>query len=157
MNVRLRGAVGCLVVALALVCAAKLLAAAPQQGVGVQQKKPNADIENAFRSPEFELKGKLAKIFRLSHCEYISGLTCRIHYNGALALPSELFFTEFDDHGKPDLPFGSSTRNSILAKPAWQHFESASAPQRKLYWRRNGKGRGETHTELLNGGSHLGN
>ncbi|MGC2421247.1 MAG: hypothetical protein WA405_06310 [Candidatus Acidiferrales bacterium] len=100
MNVRLRGAVGCLVVALALVCAAKLLAAAPQQGVGVQQKKPNADIENAFRSPEFELKGKLAKIFRLSHCEYISGLTCRIHYNGALALPSELFFTEFDDHGK---------------------------------------------------------
>jgi hypothetical protein len=54
----------------------------------------------AFCIPEFELKGNLAKIFSISECEFISGLTCRIHYNGAMPLPSEVFFTELDEHGK---------------------------------------------------------
>jgi hypothetical protein len=55
----------------------------------------------AFCVPSFELKGKLAKIFSISNCEFISGLTCRIHYNGDLPLPSEVYFTELDEHGKP--------------------------------------------------------
>jgi hypothetical protein len=50
--------------------------------------------------PSFELKGNLAKIFSISNCDFISGLTCKIHYNGALPLPSEVFFMEYDEHGK---------------------------------------------------------
>jgi hypothetical protein len=53
-----------------------------------------------FMYPRFELEGKLAKIFTVTDCEYISGMTCRIHYNGALPLPSQVFFTEFDEHGQ---------------------------------------------------------
>jgi len=62
-----------------------------------QENKPNQ--ENGFRIPVFQLTGKLAKIFSIHKCEYISGLTCRIRYNGAAALPSEVFFTEFDQRG----------------------------------------------------------
>lgn len=65
-----------------------------------QHQEAKTDTDYAFRIPRFELKGKLAKIFSVSRCEYISGLTCRIHYNGAIPLPSEVFFTEFDEHGR---------------------------------------------------------
>lgn len=65
-----------------------------------EQKQLKADIAKAFRLPKFKLEGNLAKIFTVTHCDYISGLTCRIHYNGKLPLPSEVFFTEFDDQGK---------------------------------------------------------
>jgi hypothetical protein len=65
-----------------------------------EQKQLNANIAKGFRLPKFELEGDLGKIFTVTHCEYISGLTCRIHYNGKLSLPSEMFFTEFDDKGK---------------------------------------------------------
>jgi hypothetical protein len=58
------------------------------------------DTDAGFRIPNFELSGKLAKIFKLSNCEYISGITCRIHYNGVLPLPSQVFFTEFDERGQ---------------------------------------------------------
>lgn len=50
--------------------------------------------------PKFELKGNLVKIFKITDCEYISGITCKIEYNGALPLPSQVFFTEFDDQGR---------------------------------------------------------
>lgn len=66
----------------------------------MQQKQVEADATKAFRLPKFELHGNLVKIFTVTRCEYISGLTCRIHYNGKLPLPSEVFFTEFDDHCK---------------------------------------------------------
>lgn len=62
-----------------------------------KQTKGDAD---GFRIPEFRLKGNLEKIFVISDCDYISGITCRIHYNGSLPLPSEVFFTEFDEHGR---------------------------------------------------------
>ena len=52
------------------------------------------------RIPPFELRGNLAKIFSISDCQYISGLTCKIRYNGAAPLPSEVFFEEFDEHGR---------------------------------------------------------
>ena len=63
-----------------------------------QQAKGHND--DAFRVPKIELREKLAKIFSVSDCRYISGLTCRIRYNGAAPLPSEVFFTEFDDQGR---------------------------------------------------------
>jgi hypothetical protein len=71
-----------------------------QGKASAQQSQLKADIAKAFQPPKFELEGNLAKIFTVTHCEYISGLTCRIHYNGKLPLPSEVFFTEFDDRGK---------------------------------------------------------
>ena len=58
------------------------------------------DADNGFHTPKIELRGKLSQIFTVTGCEYISGLTCRIHYNGALPLPSEVFFTEFDERGR---------------------------------------------------------
>ena len=48
------------------------------------------------------LEGDLAKIFTIpiSRCQRISGLTCKIQYNGQLSLPSEVFFIELDSKGK---------------------------------------------------------
>lgn len=68
-------------------------------GLG-RQEQAKTGPHDGFRIPSFELKGKLVKIFSVSDCEYISGLTCRIHYNGAAPLPSEVFFTEFDKQGR---------------------------------------------------------
>lgn len=91
----LRFFLGCVVLS-------SLLQSAPasRQKTSSQQKQMDADVARAFRAPKFELRGNLAKIFTVTRCEYISGLTCRIHHNGKLPLPSEVFFTEFDDHGK---------------------------------------------------------
>jgi hypothetical protein len=63
-----------------------------------EQGKPKND---GMQLPKFELKGKLAKIFDIRDCEYISGITCRIHYNGVLPLPSRVFFAELDENGHP--------------------------------------------------------
>lgn len=49
--------------------------------------------------PVFVLKDKLQGIFAISHCQFISGLTCKVTYNGKAPLPSEVFFTEFDAEG----------------------------------------------------------
>jgi hypothetical protein len=100
MNLRLRHSTGCLTLGFALACVAHPLSAASQQNPGAQQDQLKADMAKAFPIPKFELVGKLSKIFQVSRCQYISGLTCRIHYNGRLPLPSEVFFMEFDDHGK---------------------------------------------------------
>ena len=50
--------------------------------------------------PDFVLKGKLQDIFAVSDCKFISGISCKITYNGKLPLPSEVFFTEFDAKGR---------------------------------------------------------
>lgn len=57
--------------------------------------------------PEFVLQDKLQQIFSLSDCQFISGITCKITYNGKLPLPSEVFFTELDDQGQA---LGKKTR-----------------------------------------------
>jgi hypothetical protein len=59
---------------------------------GRQQGQGKADT-GGFQVPKFELKAKLAKIFDIKDCEYSSGITWRIHYNGVLPLPSRVFFT----------------------------------------------------------------
>jgi hypothetical protein len=102
------------------------LAASSSRG---QQNKPNE--ENGFRIPMFQLAGKLAKIFSIQECEYISGLTCRIRYNGAAPLPSEVYFTEFNQQGRKAGPHvrliypklkpgetGAATFRIRLAEPA---------------------------------------
>jgi hypothetical protein len=65
-----------------------------------QREQGKTDTDGGFRIPNFEFKGKLAKTFELSDCEYISGITCRIRYSGVLPLPSQVFFTEFDERGQ---------------------------------------------------------
>jgi hypothetical protein len=99
MNSRLRSIACWLLVAVALICTPRL-ASAGQHKSDAWQQKLQKDTAEAFRIPQFKLVGKLSKIFSVSRCEYISGLTCHIHYNGKLPLPSEVFFTEFDEHGK---------------------------------------------------------
>jgi len=50
--------------------------------------------------PTFELEGDRKEIFSINDCEWISGLTCRVRYNGRKPLPSEVFFAELDAKGK---------------------------------------------------------
>jgi hypothetical protein len=50
--------------------------------------------------PVVKLTGDLQKIFTITDCHAISGLTCTISYNGKLPLPSEIFFIELDKTGK---------------------------------------------------------
>jgi hypothetical protein len=63
----------------------------------VSQRAQNETSNDGFPLPKFELAGKLAQSFEITDCEYISGLTCRIHYNGTFPLPAQIFFTEFDE------------------------------------------------------------
>jgi hypothetical protein len=49
--------------------------------------------------PVMKLTGDLQKIFSIADCHAISGLTCRITYNGKLPLPSEVIFVEYDKNG----------------------------------------------------------
>ena len=100
MNVRLCLVAVCLAASLSPVHASDREIANLWLCTHPRQGQPNADTKNAFHPPKVELKGKLAKIFKVNHCEYVSGLSCRIHYNGNLGLPSEVFFTEFDNSGK---------------------------------------------------------
>ncbi len=67
---------------------------------GRQREHDKSGAEGGSLLPKFELKGKLAKSFEITDCEYISGITCRIHFNGVFPLPSQVFFTEFDERGK---------------------------------------------------------
>ena len=78
----------------------------PQKATEAEQVRNvpalSATREGSFRYPTFELQDGLADIFSVSDCEYISGMTCRIHYNGKKPLPSEVFFTGYDSSGKAD-------------------------------------------------------
>ncbi len=56
--------------------------------------------QGGFITPKIELTGKLARIFTITKCQYISGMTCRIHYKAVSPLPSEVFFTELDESGQ---------------------------------------------------------
>ncbi|HEY4837988.1 MAG TPA: hypothetical protein VIH72_05250 [Candidatus Acidoferrales bacterium] len=68
--------------------------------VGQNQLEKTILTANDADIPALELRGKLAKIFSISDCEYISGLTCKIYYNGSASLPSQVFFTELDKQGR---------------------------------------------------------
>lgn len=89
----------CSLVSPALACWPRVTAVPQQRGESLPGVQARTDVEGAFRYPKFELKGDVAKIFAVTDCEYISGMTCRIHYNGSLPLPTRVFFTEFDGRG----------------------------------------------------------
>jgi len=80
-----------------------------------------AAADQAFTYPIVELDERLREIFTVSGCQYISGLTCRIHYNGSAALPTEVFFIEFGGDGKR---LGKRTR---LIYPKLEKGESGAA------------------------------
>ncbi len=56
--------------------------------------------EDGWCVPVMKLTGDLQKIFTINNCHPISGLTCRVSYNGKLPLPSEVFFVELDQDGQ---------------------------------------------------------
>ena len=56
--------------------------------------------DSGFTYPVLELRGRVAEIFTFYNAEWISGLTCRIKYNGKKPLPSNVFFAEYDENGK---------------------------------------------------------
>ncbi len=60
--------------------------------IQLEGKKKNS----AFSYPSLELQGRIAEIFTFYDAEYISGLTCKIKYNGKTPLPSKVFFSEYD-------------------------------------------------------------
>ena len=74
--------------------------------------------------PCVELEPALKEIFTISQCERISGLTCRITYDGKKPLPREVFFSDLDANGRqlcktsrliyPSLKPGESGRVTFL-------------------------------------------
>jgi len=63
-------------------------------------KQPRTAQQKAEGIPVIELEPKLSRIFKVRRCEFISGMTCHITYNGKMPLPSEVFFVEYDAQGK---------------------------------------------------------
>ena len=64
----------------------------------IQLKAQHED--SPFTYPMLELRGRVAEIFTFYNAAWISGLTCRIKYNGKKPLPSNVFFSEYDGNGK---------------------------------------------------------
>jgi hypothetical protein len=93
------------------------LAAETQPNVA-QTQAPDA---RATGLPSMELEPRLAAIFAVTRCEFMSGMTCRITYNGKSPLPSEVYFTEYDESGKA---LGQRTR---LIYPKLEKGESGRA------------------------------
>jgi hypothetical protein len=61
----------------------------------------NVDTQNKpdYWCPKIEFADKTAKILKLEKCEYISGITVKLIYNGKYSYPSRLKFTLLDSHG----------------------------------------------------------
>ncbi len=122
-------ATGCLLIVSVTLYASQAPTVSPQRNENGQAAvQADADAARAFQPPKITLQGNLAKIFTVTGCEYISGLTCRVHYNGKLPLPSQVFVTEFDDHGKqagarvgliyPELKSGETGRATFRIRSA---------------------------------------
>jgi len=62
--------------------------------------QPQTKAESEWGLPVIEVDPKLAAILSVTRCQWISGMSCRITYNGKNVLPSEVFFVEFDSSGK---------------------------------------------------------
>ena len=77
-----------------------LIGGAKRSPVHPDVEHPQTPDERAWDMPKMELEPQLAEIFTVRRCKFISGMTCRIKYNGKAPLPSEVFFTEYDAEGK---------------------------------------------------------
>src|SRR5436309_14997402 len=100
-------------------CIITLVSLALAEQTAVEQ--PQTPDEKAWEMPRIALEPRLAEICAVSRCEWISGMTCRITYNGRRPLPSEVFFTEFDARHKQ---LGPKTR---LIYPKLKKGESGMA------------------------------
>jgi hypothetical protein len=85
--------------ALIIVLTAVTLAFSEDQPTKTIQLKAKHE-DSPFTYPVLELRGRVADIFTFYQAEWISGLTCRIKYNGKKPLPSKVFFSEYDETGK---------------------------------------------------------
>ena len=65
----------------------------------VTQTRSSDELD--WHIPQIDLESKLASIFTVTRCKWISGMTCRVSFNGKLPLPSEVFFEEYNDAGNP--------------------------------------------------------
>ena len=54
--------------------------------------------DEGFRYPKFELEERLAEILSFDKCQWISGLTCEVHYNGKRPLPRKIMMSAYDEH-----------------------------------------------------------
>ena len=63
------------------------------------QEKRDIQNDPDYWCPKIKFVGRAAEIFELGKCEYISGITIRIIYNGKYSYPSRLEFTLLDVHG----------------------------------------------------------
>jgi len=63
------------------------------------QEKRDIQNDPDYWCPKIKFVGGAAEIFELGKCEYISGITIRIIYNGKYSYPSRLKFTLLDVHG----------------------------------------------------------
>ncbi|MBI3755912.1 MAG: hypothetical protein HY265_07115 [Deltaproteobacteria bacterium] len=75
------------------VASPKYLIAAQEEDEDIQ-KKPN------YWCPNIIFLGRTAEIFKLKKCEYISGITIKIIYNGKHSYPVKIKFTLLDSQGK---------------------------------------------------------
>ncbi len=62
----------------------------------------NCEYENSlFNYPMLELRGRIAEEFEFFDAKPISGITCRVTYKGIGPFPKKIYFSEFDQEGKP--------------------------------------------------------
>ena len=59
----------------------------------------NKQSETDYWCPKVAFAGKAADMFTLKKCEYISGITVELVYNGSYSYPSKLKFTLLDSDG----------------------------------------------------------
>lgn len=89
-----------------LICISSVLLISSVSGISGDNNDPQdctkygkVANDDGWCVPVMKLTGDLQKIFSITDCQAISGLTCRISYNGKLPLPSEVFFVELDKDG----------------------------------------------------------
>ncbi len=60
-----------------------------------------SDIQQSpdYWCPKIEFVGRAAEIFNLKKCEYISGITIKLIYNGKYSYPEKLKYTLLDAQG----------------------------------------------------------
>jgi len=65
------------------------------------QQEKNIQEDPDYWCPKISFLGHAADIFILGKCEYISGISIKLIYNGRLAFPDKLRFTLLDSKGNP--------------------------------------------------------
>ena len=93
-------------------------------GVDAKDAQAHCYARSGSSIPCLELQRELSEIFVIDDCEPMSGLSCRIRYNGEKPLPSEVFFYDIDAKGQqlckptrliyPHLKPGESGRATFL-------------------------------------------